>query len=858
VSKARSSVAAALVAAMVSSLTVMAPQAAAAATAQLSSDLDEHAWHFNSMPLADVHDAGVDGSGVVVAIIDDAMDTTHPDLAGKVTSSWRAFPDRIASPVPMPLPGDRFHGTHVGGIVAALDNGSGTTGVAPGATLLSYDVFHPATAEWDITQFSEALARAIVHAGSRSDVINMSLGGPDFAFSAGDRQLVCDAIGDATTAGALVVVAAGNDGEGPFFFNPLSIPAGCEQALAVASLDSDLNASKFTSFGEHLTVSAPGADILAPVPATTLTEFFGLDETNAVVSLSGTSMASPLVAGVAALIIDQDPTLTPAQVRDRITTTALDLGAAGPDSLYGAGVVDPAAALSLALPSPSAALHPTVLSAGLDFADETKLRVAWRPANGGPAVTGIDVVFWTASGVVTESLPGNRVSVVVDPPADAGWVHVVAHTASGSYTSSLAPFTTTGGGSEPDPFEFSIEDTSWTADGELTVNWTSVEPIPAGSTLEAFVSSQPGQPPLTFIDILLDLTLPTGARSGSFAIDVADEMMAIGSFNGPLFEPSQRAAVAQFASGLDWTISYYLQTDPDGFGGTADGLIAVDARHPLAAWGVAAGQREAEVTIIVPSSRWSQICEVDPCPGTRIDVVASGETMSGRLTPFFRSTLQLPRPWGARTLPAEVTIQRLVEDFEALIPVIESSAVGTTDEDVASDVPGDHPFASDIGWLYAQGLTSGCSGDAFCPDDTVTRGQMTAFLRRAFAAQAGTGTAASFTDVGNSVFAGDIAWASAAGVTAGCAPGRFCPDDPVTRGQMAAFLRRLLGDDISPSRTPAIFDDTVNSVFGDDIAWLSATGITTGCTSNRFCPNDSITRGQMAAFVRRAHTAIDR
>jgi hypothetical protein len=205
-----------------------------------------------------------------------------------------------------------------------------------------------------------------------------------------------------------------------------------------------------------------------------------------------------------------------------------------------------------------------------------------------------------------------------------------------------------------------------------------------------------------------------------------------------------------------------------------------------------------------------------------------------------------------------VTVQRLVEDFDALIPIIESAAVGITGEDVASDVPFDHPFASDIGWLYAEGLTSGCSGDAFCPEDTVTRGQMTAFLRRAFAAQADPGTAASFSDVGSSVFAGDIAWASAAGVTSGCAPGRFCPDDPVTRGQMAAFLRRLLDDDISPSRTPAIFDDTVNSVFGDDIAWLSATGITTGCTANRFCPNDSITRGQMAAFVRRAHGAIDR
>lgn len=854
----RSSSAAIIALAML--FTLVAPHAVRAATAELSTDLDRHAWHFEAIPFADIHDAGVDGSGVVVAIIDDAVDTTHPDLSGKVTSAWRVFPDRVTSPVSMPLPGERYHGTHVAGIVAALDNGAGTTGVAPGATLLSYDVFHAASAEWDNSQFSAALARAIIHAGDRADVINMSLGAPGAALTDDDRQLVCDAIGDATDAGALVVVAAGNDGENPFFTNYESIPAGCDETLAVASLDSDLNASKFTSFGDHLTVSAPGSDILSPVPASTLATFFSLDEDNAVLSLSGTSMASPLVAGVAALLLDDDPTLTPSQVRNTITSTALDLGAAGTDSLYGAGVVDPAAALGLMLPSPTAAFHPTVLSAGLDVFDETKLRVAWRPANGGPAVTGIDVVFWTESGVVTESLAGNQVSLVIDPPAEAGWVHVVADTASGTYRSPLAAFGMSPP-EEPSLYGFSADDVTWTADGEATVRWTSDDPLPTGASVFGYFSAVPSVDGLEWVDIPVEEQLPANATSGSFVVDMAAQMLTLETEAGPMFEPSQRAAIARFASGLDWSFSYSMDADEGpglGLGLMDSGGTTVDARHPLAGWGVAAGQRQAEVTVTIPPSRWSLICETEPCGGATVDIeTSSAGTVSGRLTSFNTATMTVPRPWGARVISADVNVQNLVDGFDALVPVISSDSVGDTGEEVASDVPGDHLFAADIGWLYAAGITTGCSPDAFCPDDPVTRGQMTAFLRRAFAAYATTGgTPAPFTDIGESIFAADIAWASSAGVTAGCATDRFCPDDPVTRGQMAAFLRRLLADDIEADRLPAIFDDTVSSVFADDIAWLSSTGITTGCSPNRFCPNDPVTRGQMAAFLRRADAAI--
>ena len=110
-----------------------------------------------------------------------------------------------------------------------------------------------------------------------------------------------------------------------------------------------------------------------------------------------------------------------------------------------------------------------------------------------------------------------------------------------------------------------------------------------------------------------------------------------------------------------------------------------------------------------------------------------------------------------------------------------------------------------------------------------------------------------FADMDSSTFVLDVAWASALGVTRGCNPpvnDRYCPNDPVTRGQMAAFLTRALNLPAAPN----IFIDDNGSTFEADIGALAAAGITKGCnppTNNRYCPNDPVTRGQMAAFLHR-------
>jgi uncharacterized protein YbjT (DUF2867 family) len=130
---------------------------------------------------------------------------------------------------------------------------------------------------------------------------------------------------------------------------------------------------------------------------------------------------------------------------------------------------------------------------------------------------------------------------------------------------------------------------------------------------------------------------------------------------------------------------------------------------------------------------------------------------------------------------------------------------------------------------------------------------MAAFLVRALGLLAG--DTLDFVDDNDSVFEADIEKLAAAGITLGCNPpanDRFCPDQPVTRGQMAAFLVRALD---LPAGASVDFVDDDGSVFEADIEKLAAAGITLGCNppaNDRFCPDQPVTRGQMAAFLRRA------
>jgi hypothetical protein len=184
---------------------------------------------------------------------------------------------------------------------------------------------------------------------------------------------------------------------------------------------------------------------------------------------------------------------------------------------------------------------------------------------------------------------------------------------------------------------------------------------------------------------------------------------------------------------------------------------------------------------------------------------------------------------------------------------------------LAGDLPPGGTFTDDDGNIHegnieaiaAAGITKGCNppaNDRFCPDSSLTRGQMAAFLVRALDLPDTLGSP--FIDDNDSIFEADIAKLQAAEITRGCNPpinDRFCPDSKVTRGQMAAFLVRAIGyvDDGGGN----LFVDDDDSVFEGDIDKLGTAGVTKGCNppvNDKYCPGNVVTRGQMASFLARA------
>lgn len=201
-----------------------------------------------------------------------------------------------------------------------------------------------------------------------------------------------------------------------------------------------------------------------------------------------------------------------------------------------------------------------------------------------------------------------------------------------------------------------------------------------------------------------------------------------------------------------------------------------------------------------------------------------------------------------------------------LLLLVVTLVFGISGGALANDVPPGGTFFDDDGNTHegaieaiaSEGITRGCNppqNTNYCPDDFVTRGQMAAFLVRAFG-YTDDGGGDLFVDDDGSTFESDIDKLGTEGVTRGCNPpanDRFCPDDFVTRGQMAAFLVRALGltDDGGGDR----FVDDDGSTFESDIDKLGAAEITKGCNppaNDRFCPDDFVLRDQMASFLSRA------
>jgi hypothetical protein len=174
-----------------------------------------------------------------------------------------------------------------------------------------------------------------------------------------------------------------------------------------------------------------------------------------------------------------------------------------------------------------------------------------------------------------------------------------------------------------------------------------------------------------------------------------------------------------------------------------------------------------------------------------------------------------------------------------------------------TDVPTAHLFYKPVETIFHNGVTGGCGGTGFCPDQLVTRAQMAVFLLKGklgstYVPPLASGTR--FTDVAFADFAaGWIEELASRGITSGCGNGKYCPGDPVTRASMAVLLLRMEhGPAYSPPAAVGTFSDVpASDPFAKWVEQLAREGITGGCGSGKFCPATPVSRGQMAAFLAR-------
>ena len=161
-------------------------------------------------------------------------------------------------------------------------------------------------------------------------------------------------------------------------------------------------------------------------------------------------------------------------------------------------------------------------------------------------------------------------------------------------------------------------------------------------------------------------------------------------------------------------------------------------------------------------------------------------------------------------------------------------------------------FEQDIDWLFAEGITVGCTPTTYCPDRAVSRGEMASFLVRMF--NLPTTTTDFFTDDEGTTHEIDINRLAAADITMGCTPTTFCPKAPVRRDEMASFLTRAVP--LTAGAGDNYFRDDDGTTHEADIDRAAAAGITTGCGTWRYCIADSVTRGQMAGFLHRVEKPV--
>jgi subtilisin family serine protease len=291
------------------------------------------AWQFGRIGADTTWNQVVNANPVVVAVIDSGLNTQHPDLIGKTVAGYDYVDD---TPDMKDIAG---HGTKVSGVIAATANNSiGIAGIAGTANIKIAPYRVGGTFEGDTNLSKASICAALYDAASRSDVkvINMSFGWYDVSVA------LETAIADAASAGKVLVSSSGNEGKADNInAGRYSYPASYNGVISVGATTSADTIASYSQYNDQIDLSAPGNAIY-----TTTSD-------GSYKAVSGTSFASPVVAGACAVLMAADPSLTRAKVETILKSTAQDFGDTGKDNYYGYGLLQLDDALAVLPHTPS-------------------------------------------------------------------------------------------------------------------------------------------------------------------------------------------------------------------------------------------------------------------------------------------------------------------------------------------------------------------------------------------------------------------------------------------------------------------------------------------------------------------------
>jgi hypothetical protein len=248
------------------------------------------------------------GANITIAVIDSGIDVTHPELADAIAESFDALGAKEGS-----KEGPHVHGT---GIAGAIVSHARLMGSAPKARILAIRAFGAAANGAESTSF--VILKSLDFAASHgAQIVNMSFAGPK-------DPLVERGIQAAATKGMVLIAASGNAGPK----SPPLYPAANPDVIAVSATDAHDRLFPASNRGGHIAIAAPGVDIFLPAPD------------GKYQMTSGTSFSAAYISGLAALMMERNPQLAPAELRAILVKTARDLGLPGRDDLFGAGEAD--------------------------------------------------------------------------------------------------------------------------------------------------------------------------------------------------------------------------------------------------------------------------------------------------------------------------------------------------------------------------------------------------------------------------------------------------------------------------------------------------------------------------------------